>query len=53
MVRIWLLHLHYPFVPTVMQNVPLNLPSFWRAGILIIAYKTVYMIFDRLIVDQW
>ena len=24
--RVWLLHKHYPFVPTVIQNVPLNLP---------------------------
>ena len=29
---------HYPFVPTVMQNVPLKIPFFWRAGILENAY---------------
>ena len=25
---VWLLHKHYPFVPTVIQNVSLNLPLF-------------------------
>ena len=37
--RMWLLHKNFPFVPTVMQNVPLNLPLFsGEPGLLDNAY---------------
>ena len=37
----WILHLYFHFVPTVMQNVQLNLPFSWRAGIPEIAHSTL------------